>query len=245
MALTATATITLRKEIEQIISLKDEAVITMSPNRSNIVYSVLPFVTLAQTFSPLISAIIEKSIKVPKTIIYCRSKDDVANLYLFFKSTLKQNFLYPIDAPDHPDYRIVDMYMSTTDPQVKHIIAHRFKKETNPRVLIATVAFGMGIDCPDVRQVIHFGSPYNIEEYVQETGRAGRDGFTAVATLVIKSTRKKPNKQMSNYISNTNTCRRVELFNNFDKWEVCYSANTCCDICNDLTEISKDFVILN
>ena len=63
MALTATATITLRKEIAQIISLKDEAVITMSPDRSNIVYSVLPFVTLAQTFSPLISAIIEKYIK--------------------------------------------------------------------------------------------------------------------------------------------------------------------------------------
>ena len=78
--------------------------------------------------------------------------------------------------------------------------------------MIATVAFGMGIDCPDVCQVIHFGSPYNIEEYVQETGRAGQDGFTAVATLVVKSTRKKPNKQMSNYISNTNICRRVELF---------------------------------
>ena len=109
------------------------------------------------------------------------------------------------------------------------------------------MAFSMGTDCPDVCQVIHYGSPDNIEANAQETGRIDHDGFTTVATMVVKPTRKKPNKQMSNYISNTTICRRVELFNKFDKWEMSSSANTCtcCDICNDLTETSQDFVVLN
>lgn len=247
MALTATATVTLRKEVARMISMKNEAVIAMSPNRFNIIYSVKSMTTIAQIFSPLVSAICEMSIKVPKTIIYCRTRDDVANLYLFFKTALKENFVYPTDAPDHPDYRIVDMYMSSTDPQVKQIIAHRFTTEENPRVLIATVPFGMGIDCPDVRQVIHYGSPNNTESYVQETGRAGRDGLTAVAILLVKPIHKKPNQEMSDYISNITVCRRVELFKNFDNWEeiyACASTNTCCDICNDLNEISHEFVLL-
>ena len=52
--------------------------------------------------------------------------------------------------------------------------------------MIATVAFGMGIDCKDVRQEIHFGPPVDIESYVQETGQAGHDGFPALALLVVK-----------------------------------------------------------
>ena len=136
--------------------------------------------------------------------------------------------------------------MSSTDPQVKQIITRCFIKENTPRTLIATVAFGMGIDCPDVRQVIHFGSPESVEGYVQETGRAGRDGLTAVATLLIKPIRKKPNRQISEYISNTTACRRVELFKDFDNWEdTSNPAETCCDICNDLSKLTHEFVLLS
>ena len=76
------------------------------------------------------------------------------------------------------------MFMSCTDPIVKESILSRFTTESNLRIVIGTVAFGMGIDCPDVRQVFHYGPPSDIESYVQETGRAGRDGKPAYATLV-------------------------------------------------------------
>lgn len=51
------------------------------------------------------------------------------------------------------------------------------------RLLIATTAFGMGVDCRDIRTIIHWGVPNDIEHYVQETGRAGRDGLQAEAVL--------------------------------------------------------------
>lgn len=51
------------------------------------------------------------------------------------------------------------------------------------RLLIATTAFAMGVDCRDIRDIIHWGAPSSIEQYVQEKGRAGRDGFQAVAVL--------------------------------------------------------------
>ena len=99
---------------------------------------------------------------------------------------LHEKLVFPNDAPDLPNYRMVDMYTSSTDPEVKEVIIQQFSKKQTPKVLIATVAFGMGIDCKHVRQVIHFGPPVDIESYVQETGRAGRDGFPALALLLVK-----------------------------------------------------------
>ena len=59
-----------------------------------------------------------------------------------------------------------------------------FTKPSQLHIGIATVAFGVGIDCPDVHHVIHLGPPDNLESYVQETGRAGRNGSVAYATLL-------------------------------------------------------------
>ena len=65
--------------------------------------------------------------------------------------------------------------MSCTDPDVKEMIISAFTKESCLRIVIATVALGMGINCHDVRQVTNLGSPTDLESYVQEFGRAGRD----------------------------------------------------------------------
>ena len=121
----------------------------------------------------------------------------------------------------------------------------QFTKLQNPIILIATIAFGIRIDCPDVREEIHYGSPCNIESYVQETGRAGRDGLPALAVLPKKSVNYKINTAMLEYTENNTTCRRRQLFEHFDNFTA-HSLQSCCDICSNIVNHTacSDFVLL-
>ncbi len=76
--------------------------------------------------------------------------------------------------------------MSCTDPEVKEKIGQLFVIDSPLRVVIAMTAFGLGIDCPDLHHVIGFSFPSDIESDDQATGRAGRDSFPALATLITK-----------------------------------------------------------
>ena len=79
------------------------------------------------------------------------------------------------------------MFTACTERKVKDQIIQSFSEVSSPlRIVIATSAFGMGIDCPNIRQVIHFGSPEDVESYVQESGRAGKDGKLACALLLSR-----------------------------------------------------------
>ena len=129
----------------------------------------------------------KKELSAPRLIIYCRTFGDCADLYLYFKSYLGRGFTEPPGAPDLARFRSVDMFMSCTEEIVKESIVHPFTSDSCLFVVIATVAFGMGIDCNDIRQVIHLGSPN--ESYIQETGHAGRDNLPSLALLVKKAKR--------------------------------------------------------
>ena len=90
----------------------------------------------------------------------------------------------------------------------------------------------MGIDCPDIRRIIHWGVPTTVEEYAQETGRAGRDGKLAVAILYEGVGEKYADAKMKTYLTNHKTCRRVVLFQDFSEKDVNdHCACKCCDIC--------------
>ena len=90
----------------------------------------------------------------------------------------------PSDAPDLLRFRLVEMFTSCTDDDVKGQIISSFTSESPLRIVCATVAFGMGLDCTDVCQVSHAGAPDDVESYIQETGRGGRDGNLSLATLL-------------------------------------------------------------
>ena len=92
---------------------------------------------------------------------------------------------------------------------------------------------GWGIDCSTVREVIHLGPPIDTESYVQETGRAGRDGLPSLALLLLEpGLNRHSDTSMLRYMENCTKCRRDVLFGKFDMYShISMGRCLCCDIC--------------
>lgn len=234
LALTATASSDLRVCVARMLGMRNEHVVSLSPCKANIMYAVSAFKNIKDTFSPIITRLRTERVTFPRMIIYCRQYEECADLYIHFKEQLGPEFMEPCGAPDMPGYRLVDMYMSCTDSSVKEKILTGLTQQSTLRIVIATMAFGMGIDSPNIRQVIHVGCSSDVEMYVQETGRAGRDGLPALALLLAKSSSTRyADTAMKEYVANTSQCRRDMLFNNFDNYVHVDSGTLrlCCDVC--------------
>ena len=136
------------------------------------------------------------------------------------------------------DTSLFTVYHSCTDPVVKETISDTFsssRQNSHFRLIIATIAFGMGVDCPDVRQVIHLGPPDGTDSYIQQTGRAGRDGLQSIAVLLMVKGMRNISKEMTCYV-NSKTCRRNTLFNDYEGYTPeLRNHPMCCDICQSIT----------
>ena len=122
-----------------------------------------------------------------RTIIFCQRLNDCANVFAFFKCYLGPNFLISQTVCDHTKYRLVDMYTSCNKSHVKKEMLDAFTSPESPlRYVIATIAFGLGVNCLNVRRIIHLGPTEDIENYVQQVGRAGGDGDPSHATLLFR-----------------------------------------------------------
>jgi ATP-dependent DNA helicase RecQ len=162
IALTATATSRVRSDIRKNLELNESNDFVASFNRGNLFYKIIPKDNpLEQTLDFL------EQFKKESGIIYCFSRDSVDRLYL----TLKKR-----------GYTVRPYHAGLSDDERQENQNLFLKDEV--RIMVATIAFGMGIHKTNVRYVIHFDLPKSIEAYYQETGRAGRDGVDSTCLLL-------------------------------------------------------------
>ena len=233
--MTGTATREVYHCVVKRLSLRDPAVIGISPSRDNIKYHVEPPLSMQHLCEMFADNIRIHHTGFPKTLIFCPTIAQCSLIYRTLRDLLENEFTDPPGYPDFHKYRLIDMYTRASSNEIKKKILESFMTEGGKlRLLIATSAFSMGIDCPDICNVIHMGPPSCLVQYVQETGRGGRSGYPSVALLLYGKAEKHLQKSMKDYCANSTECRRNMLFREF----LFYTANEfsldkckCCDIC--------------
>ena len=161
-AYTATATEPVRGDIIQQLGLRDPVVLVGNFDRPNLTYRVLPRHDMLKQVLEVLNRHKDEA-----GIIYCIRRADVDELC----ATLKQHHFDPMP------------YHAGLTPEQRHATQDAFSNERCDLV-VATVAFGMGIDRSNIRFVLHTGMPKSIEHYQQEAGRGGRDGLPAECVLL-------------------------------------------------------------
>jgi ATP-dependent DNA helicase RecQ len=235
-AFTATATARVRRDIASQLSLKDPLELVGSFDRPNLVYRVLP----RQSLKKQVQEILARH-KGEGGIIYCTSRREVEALAAWLSGSGVRALPYHAGLDDRTRSTNQDAFL---DEEID--------------VIVATVAFGMGIDRSDVRFVVHAGAPQSLEHYQQESGRAGRDGLEAECVLVysaadfmkwrlmldrngeLTDSARKLLREMERYAASVG-CRHRHLVGYFGEP---YAREDCgaCDYCLDELEAVPDAV---
>lgn len=247
MALTATATENVKADVIHNLRMDGCDIFSQSFNRPNLTYDVLPKKGKAADVVARIAEIITSLYKRKAGIVYCASRADCEKVAQQLKK----------------DHGIRAVHYHAGMEAARRTKIQRDWQAGKYDVIVATIAFGMGIDKPDVRFVIHHTMPKSLEGYYQETGRAGRDGKRSGCYLfysyrdtavqrrlidkgegdrVLKDRQRQMLRNVIQFCENRIDCRRVQIlayFNESFRREDCHR---CCDNCkSDAVFETRDF----
>ena len=226
------------EKITEMLSLHKSVQIVVSPNRDNIkLYLQKVTNDISDNFMWLVDELEQKQIECPKVLIYVRDYQRCSEIYHLFMQSLGAKAYYPPCATKTSENRMVAMYHSGTSPSIQeNVLSSLNDPNGKVRIIIATTALGMGVDIKGLHRIINYGPPADIESYMQELGRAGRDGKQSEALLMFHGRQLRHcTPEILEYLKSS-SCRRSKLLELFDKGTVCShnfpnEKHLCCDIC--------------
>ncbi|KAG8438535.1 hypothetical protein GDO86_004920 [Hymenochirus boettgeri] len=247
IGLTATATSHVLKDAQKILCVQKSLTFTASFNRPNLFYEVRLKPSNSKDFIEDIVQLINSRYKGKSGIIYCFSQKDSEQVTISLQKL-------GIRA---------GTYHANMEPRDKTKV-HTKWTANQMQIVVATVAFGMGIDKPDVRFVIHHSMSKSMENYYQESGRAGRDDgradcilyygfgdiFRISSMVVMENVGQQKLYEMVKYCQDLNKCRRVLIAQHFDEVWDSAKCNKMCDNCShnkdceqvDITKYCRDIM---
>jgi ATP-dependent DNA helicase RecQ len=239
VALTATATPRVREDIQTSLHMANGREFTASFNRENLFIRILPKNNPVDQTIQFLRRFPDQS-----GIIYCYSRKQVEDL-----NAILENEGFSV-RPYHAGLSDLD----------RHGNQEAFTRD-DVQIIVATIAFGMGIDKPNVRFVVHFDLPQNIENYYQEIGRAGRDGLRSHCLMLFSygdvqkikyfiDQKNDHEKRVANIhlsslirLAETEVCRRLPLLQYFGEdytIDQCHMCDNCLSDEKDLVDITID-----
>jgi len=190
VALSATVTEDIYTDIVISLHLRvdNTTVIALPPDRPNVYLDVVSHssMTVERDLEWLAKAVETEQQTCRKTVIFCKSINVVADVYEWLMDRLGEKAF--VQGAQSNDSRLVSVFHAHISDTLRQYVMTEFRKPNSViRILIATVAFGLGIEIPDIGLVIHWGKLSSVMTYWQQVGRCGRDGTSARAIWYAKS----------------------------------------------------------
>ena len=254
IALTATANTAVRADVKHSLHIQDCEEFSHSFNRPNLSYEVRPW---SKDMVGVMAKIINEEFKGKCGIVYCLSRNDCESVAKELSNK----------------HRIAALFYHAGMPKDDKLDVQRTWQAGRANVVVATIAFGMGIDKANVRYVFHYSLPKSLEGYYQETGRAGRDGKSSRCILfyryadkaklerliesgegnrMSKNAQKELLQKVVQYCENKSDCRRKQVLAYFGEPFEAKNCRQKCDNCQsgakflslDVTELAAKAVKL-